>query len=108
MRLIEPTDTNGFVNGHPMAHNRTVSAIDGSGEFRLDEIIATSSAWFEGGQPWSAEIDHFALYESPTEELHRLRPEEFIGAYYRQVGVKWDGGTLLHDNLAREHRGAHV
>ena len=108
VRLIEPTDTNGFVNGHPMAHNRTVTAIDDPGTFRLDEIIATGSSWFEGGQPWSAEIDHFALYESPTEELHRLQPEEFIGAYYRQVGVKWDGGTLLHDNLAHELRGAHV
>jgi len=108
VRLIEPSDSNGFVNGHRMAHNRTVTAINNPATLRLDEIIATGSTGFEGGQPWSAEIDHFALYESPTEELDRLQPEEFIGAYYRQVGVKWDGGTLLHDNLAHERRGADV
>jgi acetoacetate decarboxylase len=107
VRLVEPTDTNGFVNAHPMAHNRTVRAIGDSDTMRLDEIVATGSSGFEGGQAWSAEIEHFALFESPTEELHRLEPDEFIGAYYRQVGVTWNGGTLLHDNLATESGGAH-
>jgi hypothetical protein len=99
IRLSEPTTRNGFVNAHPMAHSRTVTAIDDVTRFRLDEIIVTGSADAEGGQPWAAEVEHFALFESPTEELHVLQPDEIIGAYYRQVGVKWDGGSLLHDNL---------
>jgi hypothetical protein len=47
-------------------------------------------------------VDHFALFPAPTEELDRLAPEEFIAGYYRQVGVVWDGGQLLHDYLAPE------
>lgn len=35
------------------------------------------------------------LFEAPTEELARLEVREPIAAYYRQVGVVWDGGRLL-------------
>jgi hypothetical protein len=27
--------------------------------------------------------------------LDRLRPQELIGAYYRQVGMRWDKGEVL-------------
>ena len=91
--LIEPSDSNGFVNGHPMAHNRTVGPSTTRVEFRLDEIIATGVAPGRGRPAVVAPGSTLRLFESPTEELHRLEPEEFIGAYYRQVGVKWDGGT---------------
>jgi hypothetical protein len=101
IRLTEPAASNGFVNAHPMAHSRTVRAIDDPSRFRLDEIIVTGAAESEGGEPWAAELEHFALFDSPTEELHQLQPDEIIGAYYRQVGVKWDGGTVLIDNLAK-------
>ena len=37
------------------------------------------------------------LFESPTEELDRLRVDEIIGGYYRQVGVVWNGGALAGD-----------
>ncbi|HEU5266062.1 MAG TPA: acetoacetate decarboxylase family protein [Jatrophihabitans sp.] len=99
--LTEPAESNGFVNAHPMAHSRTVRAIDDPSTFRLDEIIMTGAAEGEGGTPWHASVDMFNLYRSPTEELHLLEPVEFIGGYYQQVGVKWDGGSLLHDHLAR-------
>jgi acetoacetate decarboxylase len=98
--LTEESATNGFVNSHAMAHNRFVRAIDDPAAFRLDEIISTSSASFEAGPAFSARVDHFELFDSPNEELDRLRPQEMIGGYYRQVGVVWDGGRLLHDNLA--------
>ena len=98
--LLAESDTNGFVNSHPMAHNRVVTAIDDPAGFSLDELIATGSADFEGGTPWRAGVDAFELFDSPTEELDRLRPEELIGGYYRQVGVQWNGGRLLRDNLA--------
>jgi acetoacetate decarboxylase len=100
--LLEPSDTNGFVNGHPMAHSRMVRAIDDPSRFRLDEVISSGAAAVEGGTPWRAQVDHFALFESPTEELDRLEPVEMIGAYYRQVGVTWDGGAVIHDNLSGE------
>ena len=98
--LTGPAERNGFVNAHPMAHNRFVRAIDDPSTFRLDEIIATASASAEGGPAFRARVDRFGLFEAPTEELDRLAPEEIIGGYYRQVGVVWDGGRLLHDNLA--------
>lgn len=82
-----------------MAHPRTVAAIDDPGRLSLDEIIATGAAESEGGQPWRASVDTFNLFGSPTEELDRLEPREIIGAYYAQVGVKWDGGTLLHSGV---------
>jgi hypothetical protein len=64
------------------------------------EIIATASASAEGGPAFRARVDGFGLFPAPTEELDRLAPEEIISGYYRQVGVVWDGGRLLHDNLA--------
>ena len=98
--LVEETGGNGFVNAHPMAHSRIVTSIGDPAKPSLDELISTASAGFEGGSPWRAEVDSFLIYDSPTEELHRLRPKELIGAYYRQVGMQWNGGKLLRDNLA--------
>lgn len=94
LTLREPSDTNGFVNGHPMAHHRWLPAIEKGGGLALDELIESGAASFEGGPPWvgEAELD---LFESPTEELARLAVREPIAAYYRQVGVVWDGGTVL-------------
>jgi hypothetical protein len=98
--LQAESPTNGFVNGHPMAHNRFVRSIDDPSTYRLNEIVATGSESFEGGPAYSASIDQFALFPAPTEELDRLAPDEMIGAYYRQVGVTWNGGRLLYDSLA--------
>ncbi len=92
--LREPSETNGFVNAHPMAHHRWLPSIEKGKALALDELIATGAASFEGGQPWAADAD-LELFEAPTEELARLTVREPIGAYYRQVGVCWDGGTLL-------------
>lgn len=91
--LREPSEGNGFVNGHPMAHHRTLPAIDGKG-LALDELVESGAAAFEGGQAWSGEAE-LRLFDAPTEELAALTVEEPIGAYYRQVGVVWNGGTLL-------------
>ncbi|MFE6163663.1 acetoacetate decarboxylase family protein [Streptomyces sp. NPDC056486] len=95
--LREPSETNGFVNAHPMAHHRQLPSIEGKG-LALDELIASGAASFEGGQPWWGEAE-LALFDAPTEELAALTIEEPIGAYYRQVGVTWNGGTLLERGL---------
>jgi hypothetical protein len=92
--LEAPAERNGFVNGHPMAHHRWLPAIDGKGDAHA-ELIESTGAKFEGAQPWRAKIDHFALFSSPTEELAHLQVRELIGAYYRQIGVVWNGGKSL-------------
>jgi acetoacetate decarboxylase len=92
--LREPAPTNGFVNGHPMAHHRWLPAIEPGQPPALDELISSGAASFEGGPPWVADAD-LRLFDSPTEELADLTVDELIGAYYRQVGVCWNGGTLL-------------
>jgi acetoacetate decarboxylase len=92
--LREPSDTNGFVNGHPMAHHRWLPSIEPGKGLAVDELIATGAASFEAGQAWRGDAD-LELFEAPTEELARLEIHEPIAAYYRQVGVTWNGGTLL-------------
>ncbi len=47
-------------------------------------------------------VDHFALFDSPTEELAALKPKEIIGGYYRQIGVVWNGGKSLVRRDGRE------
>jgi acetoacetate decarboxylase len=95
--LTGPAESNGFVNAHPMAHHRWLPSIDKGAGPALDELVESGGASFEGGPVWGATIDSFDLFASPTEELDRLAPTELIGAYYRQVGVVWDGGrTLVH------------
>jgi hypothetical protein len=60
----------------------------------LAELVASGSASAEGGPAWRGDAT-LELFESPTEELAALEAREIIGGYYRQVGVTWDGGTVL-------------
>jgi acetoacetate decarboxylase len=93
LTLREESDTNGFVNGHPMAHHRILPDIAGDGD-AYAELISSGAASFEGGQAWRGDVE-LRLFDSPTEELADLHVEEIIGGYYRQVGVVWNGGTSL-------------
>ncbi|MFJ8106240.1 acetoacetate decarboxylase family protein [Streptomyces sp. NPDC096132] len=97
--LREPSETNGFVNGHPMAHHRWLPSIEKGKGPALDELIESGAASFEGGQPWVGDAE-LELFEAPTEELARLEIREPIAAYYRQVGVVWDGGRLLESGTS--------
>ena len=83
-----------------MAHHRWLPAIDGTGDVHA-ELIESTGAKFEGAQPWRATVDRFALLDSPTEELARLEVREIIGAYYRQIGVVWNGGKSLVPRIER-------
>lgn len=94
VRLREPSESNGFVNAHPMAHHRWLPSIERDGGLALDELVLSAGASFEGGQAWAGDAE-LELFEAPTEELAALTVEEIIGGYYRQVGVSWNGGTLL-------------
>jgi acetoacetate decarboxylase len=94
LTLREPSDTNGFVNGHPMAHHRVYPGIDRGSADAFSELISSGAAAFEGGPAWRGDVD-LRLFDSPTEELARLEVHEIIGGYYRQVGVEWNGGQRL-------------
>jgi acetoacetate decarboxylase len=97
--LREQSPANGFVNAHPMAHHRWMPSVEKGAPDALDELIASGSANFEGGPAWRGEAT-LGLFESPTEELARLEVHEIIGGYYRQVGVSWDGGSVLAERGA--------
>lgn len=95
--LREPADAAGFVNGHPMAHHRFLPSIETGGAPALDELVESGGAGFEAGQAWRGDAE-LRLFASPTEELADLAVHELIGAYYRQVGVVWNGGRRLAGN----------
>ncbi|WP_438289872.1 acetoacetate decarboxylase family protein [Streptomyces sp. HUAS TT7] len=97
--LRQPSTTGGFVNAHPMAHHRWLPSIEKGKGLALDELIESGTASFEAGQAWAGDAD-LELFDSPTEELARLVVREPIAAYYRQVGVVWDGGRLLESNTS--------
>lgn len=92
--LTGPSETNGFVNGHPMAHHRYLPSIEPGAPAALDELIESGAADAEGGQAWQGDAE-LRLFDSPTEELARLEVREIIGGYFRQVGVVWNGGRRL-------------
>lgn len=92
--LTGPSDTNGFVNGHPMAHHRWLPSIVKGEPDSLSELVKSGSASFEAGPAWRGDFE-LRLFDSPTEELAALTVDEPIAAYYRQVGVVWDGGSVL-------------
>jgi len=92
--LRRPSAGNGFVNSHKMAHHRVFPGIGAGSPDAYAELIESGAAEAEAGQAWSGDAE-LRLFESPTEELDRLRVDEIIGGYYRQVGVVWNGGRSL-------------
>jgi acetoacetate decarboxylase len=92
--LEKECEANGFVNAHPMAHHRWMPSIVKDAPDSLAELVASGSASVEAGPAWKCDAS-LELFESPTEELAALEIREIIGGYYRQVGVTWDGGTVL-------------
>ena len=94
LTLEGPGTSNGFVNGHAMLHHRWFPRIELDGTDSLDEVVTMSGVNLDLGPVWtgSATIE---LFDSPTEELSRLVPEEVIGGYFRTVGTTFAGGTTL-------------
>jgi hypothetical protein len=92
--LRRPSPHNGFVNAHPMAHHRVLPGIGAGTADAYAELIESGASRAEGGPAWTGDAE-LRLFESPTEELDRLRVDEVIGGYYRQVGVVWNGGRSL-------------
>ena len=95
--LREPSETNGFVNGHPMVHHRFMPSITGQG-MSLSQIVTMGGVEPDLGQPWVGDAE-LELFDSPWDQPASLLPvQEIIGGYYREVGVTFAGGTLLDDS----------
>lgn len=92
--LTEPTDSPGFVNGHPMLHNRWWPAIESDGSDSFAELVTMRGYDGEVADVWAADAE-IELFESPTEELALLAGAEMIGGFYHKVGVSWKGGRTL-------------
>lgn len=92
--LVEPAEHPGFVNGHPMLHNRWFPAIESDGSDSMAELVTMSGYDGAVADIWraDAEVD---LWDSPTDELDLLRPTEVIGGYYHRVATSWRAGTTL-------------
>ncbi len=90
------SDTGGFVNAHAMAHTRFMPAIEGpDAPPSMHELVTMKTTDVEAGPIYVGDAE-LELFESPVEEFHHLAPREMLGAYYRQVGATFTGGTTLH------------
>ena len=94
LELKEPAQTAGFVNAHPMLHNRYWPAIESDGTASVDELVTMSGYDGEVADVWAADAD-LEIFASPHDELAMLQPLEILGGYYHRVGVSWRGGTTL-------------
>lgn len=94
LELTGPAESPGFVNGHPMLHNRSWPSIESDGSMAMDELVTMRGYDGEVADVWAGDVS-IELFDSPTEELSLLRPVELIGGYFHRVGVSWRGGTTL-------------
>ncbi len=94
LTLTAPATAPGFVNTHPMLHNRQWPAIESDGSMSMDELVTMSGYDGEVADVWSADAE-IDLYHAPTEELAALTPDEIIGGYYHRVATSWRSGTTL-------------
>jgi acetoacetate decarboxylase len=92
--LVEPAAGPGFVNGHPMLHDRYWPAIESDGTASMDELVTMRGYDGAIADVWSG-VAELELHESPSEELALLEPREMIAGYYHRVGVSWRQGETL-------------
>lgn len=95
--LREPSESNGFVNGHAMLHSRWMPSITPGAGNSLDQLITMGGVDAETGATWVGDFE-LELHDSPWDELASVLPvQEKIAAYYREVGVTFNGGKLVAD-----------
>ena len=95
--LREPSDNNGFVNGHKMLHSRWMPSITPGAGNSLDQLISMGGVDADLGEPWMGDAE-LTLGDSQWDELGSILPvKEILGGYYREVGVTFNGGVLIED-----------
>ena len=95
--LTEPAESAGFVNSHPMLHNRYWPTIESDGTYSMNELVTMRGYDGEVADVWAADVD-LEISDSPHDELAMLEPLEIIGGFYHRVGVSWRGGTTLRSS----------
>ena len=95
--LRDTSSQSGFVNSHPMLHHRWFPRIELSGEDSLSEVVTMSGTNVELGPPFAGDAT-LELFDSPSEELALLAPQEILGGYFRSVGTTFAGGRTLHSS----------
>jgi len=98
--ITDTSDNAGFVNGHPMVHNRWLPAIETDGTQSLDEVVTMGGYDVEKGRCFKGDFD-LSYFDSPVEELLDLEPQELIAGYWHEIGVSWKAGTTLARNNAQ-------
>ncbi|HLP24025.1 MAG TPA: acetoacetate decarboxylase family protein [Microbacteriaceae bacterium] len=95
--LREPSSSNGFVNGHPMLHSRWMPSITPGAGNSLDQLITMSGVDADLGPTWKGDAE-LVLGDSQWDELDSILPvQEILAGYYRELGVTFNGGTLVAD-----------
>lgn len=95
--LRHESDNNGFVNGHKMLHSRWMPSITPGLGNSLDQLITMGGVDADLGTPWVGDAE-LNLFDSRWDELASILPvEKILGGYYREVGVSFNGGTLVKD-----------
>ena len=96
--LREPAESNGFVNGHKMLHNRYMPSLEPGAGLALSQLVTMGGVDLDLGQPWKGDAE-LQLFDSPWDEPASLLPvEEIIGGYFCEVGTTFNGGSLLLDS----------
>lgn len=94
IELTEPVGSPGFVNGHPMLHNRYWPSIESDGSASMDELVTMQGYDGEIADVWAAKAE-LDVFDAPHDELALLEPREIIGGFYHRVAASWRGGTTL-------------
>ena len=95
--LREPSETNGFVNGHAMLHSRFMPSITKDAGLSMDQLITMHGIDADLGQAWKGDAE-LVLGDSQWDELGSILPvKKILGGYDREVGVTFAGGKLIAD-----------
>ena len=94
LTLREESETNGFVNGHPMAHHRVLPGIEAGSARRVRraDLLRGRAVRGAGRRGRASRAQPLRL---PDRGARPPEVDEIIGGYYRQVGVEWNGGHSL-------------
>lgn len=95
--LRAQSEHNGFVNGHKMLHSRWMPSITPGLGNSMDQLITMGGVDADLGTPWVGDAE-LNLFDSRWDELGSILPvQEILGGYFREVGVTFNGGTLVKD-----------
>jgi hypothetical protein len=63
----------------------------------MDQLITMGGVDADLGTPWVGDAE-LNLFDSRWDELGSILPvQEILGGYFREVGVTFNGGTLVKD-----------